>query len=296
MRKLNFLKTGYSFLALVVIITLAQLLYGQRGYPIGDCDNSSITDTTEYPSPNDSLPHYEYKRIEDSVNNARPKENAHHTGTGWGTFGMNISHYIEEKNDYYIGSKSYFLKKSDFEFFEKSGKNYIRTVMWNKIENRNCSGVFVVKQTPYKFVIDDATKGNGHGMFMVPVKPVTGKILNTIMIVIGMLSLIAAIYIFYGIFIRFLLAISRGQAFSERNISRLYTIGKFLLIIGLLPFIFQSLFFLMTKANLPPEVDFSFFRAFFEGADSIRAGLIALLFASAFRRGMELQKDQELTV
>jgi hypothetical protein len=298
MRKLSFLKTGYTFLALIIIITLAEILYGQRGYPMDNCETSSISSTeiVEYPNLNDSMPHYQYKRIEDSVNNSRPKEIAHHTGSGWGTMGIHIGYYNDSKTDYYIGSKSYFLKNSDYAFFEKSGKNYVRSISWNKIQNGNCSGVFVEKPTPYKFVMDDVNKGNGHGMFLVPVKPFSGKILNIAMMVIGLLAVIAGVYIFFGVFIHFLVAISKGNAFSERNISRLYTVGNFLLIIGLIPFIFQSLFFLMTKANLPPEVDFSFFRAFFEGADSIRAGLIALLFASAFKRGFELQKDQELTV
>jgi hypothetical protein len=297
MRNLSFLKTGYVYLTLIILITLAKIFYGDRGYPPSKCQSSSISgEEIEYPNLNDSMPHYQYRRIEDSVNNSRPKEIQHHQGNGWGSFGIHIGSFWEPEEKYYAGSNSYFITDPNYEFYEKNGKNYVRTVDWEKNKNGNCSGQQRERITPFKFIIEDKSKGNGYGMLLVPVKTNLGKILNFILVVSAFLLMAAGIYIFFVIFIQFLVAISKGKAFSERNVARLHRVGKYLLIVGFLPFIYQSIFYFMTRAELPSEVNFSFFRAFFEGSDSVIIGLFALLFASAFRQGLELQNEQELTV
>jgi hypothetical protein len=219
----------------------------------------------------------------------------HTRGDGWGSFGIHIGNYRSEQK-YYAGSNGYFLKNYHYEFYEKNGKNYIRTIEWKKNENGRCSGKQIENITPFKFIIEDRSQGNGQGMFLVPIKTGVAKTLNFILVASAFLLMAGAIYIFFGVCLRFLISISRGNAFSDRNVFRLNLIGKYLFIVGLLPFVVQSIFYFITRSGLPAEVDFSFFRAFFEGSDSIIAGLIALLFASAFRRGLELQQEQELTV
>jgi hypothetical protein len=298
MRNFFQFKSGYILFAALIIITLAQLMFGQRGYPAGDCQTATVSVENENINVdlNDSMPHYQYKRISDSLENTREKELPHNTENGWEVLGIFIGDYGNGDSLFYAGSKNYFLTNPDAEYYRKGNKNIHKYVVWNNTKNGWCSGIQKTENTPVKFIMDNEHKSSGYGMFLIPLSRLKGKVLNFLIISIVFLLVVASLYIFFGLFGRILIAITKGEAFSSTNVTRLFLAGRYILMLGLLPFVVQGSFYFLTKRNLPTDIDFSFFRAFFEGYNFIVAGLITLMIANAFKRGYELQEEQELTV
>ena len=103
-------------------------------------------------------------------------------------------------------------------------------------------------------------------------------------------------YFFLILPVKVILSISKGTPFDYKNIRRLSFTSYFLL---LFPFILSAIKLIIHKVflqKIPNEFTFHlqlYFNSYFM---FVIAGVIVFIIARAFKRGYNLQKEQELTI
>lgn len=241
----------------------------------------------------DSLPHYLYKEIADSLKHLTDAEKGKNTlipsffPSSIGFFGfLQTSRtwydwYTEHKSylvfDYYIWLTDYSLDEG-LEFYYKDGKNYLRQPNGSSKE------------------IKVAYLADFHKSVLVPVSKdffTGGRII--IFILMGVIGL-ALLYIFIALPFNVLLNISRGKVFTLINLRDLHLIAftalGFFLTQMIMPYII-SLFFLK---KIPAELTISFSTLLGSNLEMGLFGIVTLAIARAFAKGYKLQQDQDLTI
>ncbi len=98
-----------------------------------------------------------------------------------------------------------------------------------------------------------------------------------------------------GIFIRFVIDISKGEAFTKKNLQALRIIALTFLIYPLTAFLFNLLLGLIFRSYITDDVVLSK-ATWNEAWKSIGLGLVFLMLYRAFRQGKKLKDEQELTI
>jgi hypothetical protein len=292
--------------ALITILTVIKVIAPNGPVRWDGFDSSSISgDETHWPL-NDSMPHYQYKRIEDSVKKSlEPMEPKPHTsGTGSSAFKLGFYEYDHDlhgetgnKKEYYISLSTY-RPKVDAEFFRRNGENVIRKVIWDNTwkdsEGKHASGHWEIRKTPVKYI--EENKENGTGSVQIPISKRAFSFWNITLLVLGALfGIFIFLYTTVAIF-KFLLAIASGDPFNETNIRRLRNVAKLYFTVAvLMPFI-QLTFYLIYRTQIPDELRFAWLPVLTSSIWPIVGGLVALLFANAFQQGYELKKERDLTI
>lgn len=252
---------------------------------------------------NDSLPYYEYKRKEDSIALIRNQREFYTNNSGSGfQFGSLGAFSMENKNNGSSNLKNtlYFLGLGDYTL-ERNSKFYIidnsyqltyevwdRNKTGNTISNKN--GHYASKEIKIRYASD-------RKMVLVPVTKIQFTIINTILFIAAFLTLAFTLNLFIYFPFKILMNISRGNAFIFDNISMLkfMSVGLFvfvfisLIIPYLMHFIFRNI--IPTDFVLPNIIS-GFSNCFF-----LLLMAVALLITSkAFKKGYELQLDQDLTI
>ena len=296
---LSFDRNMLLYLLIITLVVLKMYLpdWERQGYqsePRTDADRA-IT------AINDSLPHYEYEKKADSIKLAfHQKESP--ISEAWEFAFIGIS---KRKKD---SGKSYFFELKGYRleyveelvtYHQKNGKNLIEYWVWDRTDEQGTKwGHKETKEVSVVFeedqFADDKEKAEGKLLF-----PSNKTIYNIIKVSLTILIALLIVLLGYNLIIKplgFLLRVARGDAFADRNIRTLYAAAWTLIIIGLAPGILRIILHLAFKPQIPEWIGFSYWHALLSYWGFLLAGLIALLFADAFRKGNKLEKDQELTV
>lgn len=191
---------------------------------------------------------------------------------------------LEFENNYFIRLNGYTLK-NDAWFFIDKGKYYIRHYpVWNtpkEIEVRYSAGYV---NLPWDSAL------------LIPISRKTYDIMKVLVIVLLVGVLLFSLYITIVLPVRILYSIATGKPFTKGNIQRLHIIGWVLLGFALLPSLISILIELVLSRKIPNEIYYPFIQSIFDNRAILIAGLIVLLLATAFKRGYQLQKEQDLTI
>lgn len=164
------------------------------------------------------------------------------------------------------------------------------------------NAVFVPTRKGYAVPSDSvAVAGEKHyplivtqGVVMVPEEkvPVSAYVLSMMCTLCAMGITVALIIAF----IRFIVSINRGQIFETHNVVRLAKIGWMLIVAGILEICSGvSQTFLVNAIGFVSE-DYRIKAAWLAPFSELLLGLFALMLASIWKRGLEMQKEQELTI
>ena len=246
----------------------------------------------ESSSIDDSLPHYLYKQRQDSIRHELSKYSL--GGNSWHAFDLGVEKLESEKGQkrYYFQIGGYYIKEGFSDFYSLRGKNYIQYTVFTKEEDDVKFGYARTFETDLKLEQRDEREWK----VSYPVSKTGYTVWQAILIVLTIIILVLFFGAIIGLPLQLLSLIAQGRAFSEKVIAILYTQARILILAGVLRALLRISLHLYYKAQIPPSVTFYYYDDIMSGWGLIVGGLVALLFAKAFRKGYELEQEQELTV
>ena len=285
--------TNYDwlFVPLVIIVTLSTC------HPIDDGNNDSQALIESLDKPivsNDSLPHYRYKAIMDSI--ARFTYADDHNLSNeiqLFSFGYNIYRNKSEtlqaqKDPVYFISLSGYRMKPNTAFTDRGGKWLVKHFVRDRTGKNDSGGRIEARNVGVRFVRDH-DENNGRGAVLVPVSFSTYKIIK---IIFWMLLACFALFILWALLMTpaFIVArIARGEPFTPQNIRGLYFAGFTLIGFYLLPQLIGLITKIATAHLVPPEMNYQLVENLSQGTGFLYGGFIVLFLSRAFQRGYQLQ-------
>lgn len=199
----------------------------------------------------------------------------------------------EMTTSYSISLRNYKIKEHA-KFFVQNNTYYLAFVTWDSVnvgsETKELSGRYVRKQIPVMY--SEAQK-----KIYVPVTKRTYTFINILLNVWGFFLLGYSILVILILPVFILIAISRGNAFTSRNIYGLKVITYSFVFFTVLkifePFILHSIFNSRIPAELQPM---SFPEILNDSLAFLIISLILFVILKAFQKGYKLQQEQDLTV
>lgn len=203
-----------------------------------------------------------------------------------------INKELEKEKLYYFGLRGYELKDHDTQFYIADDKYHLAYVKWNGQEGKklNNEGHYESKQIKVRYASERKT-------ILIPISKKTHRILNFTIWTLGLLTAVLILYFFFGLPIRLLINISKGKAFTERNIQMLNQISLFAFIISFFtivsPYIFRLIFWqhIPDDFRMEPLLD-----KIFDNLIVLIIAVITFIIAKAFKKGYRLQYEQDLTI
>lgn len=183
-------------------------------------------------------------------------------------------------------------------YFKKKGKFYKKYLKPDSSltqNNRNHTLIWVTEEK--KYGINElflSTHKEAHKNVIIPVSKTVFIIWKILSYVISLIFLIIFLGFLARNFILFILDLSKGEAFTQKNYQRLFYIAYTLLFCALFIFTVKLIIHLTYKKYYTG--DFTFYYDWGENAQYIMVALITLLIAKAIKRGYEIKQEQDLTV
>jgi len=307
-------------LVIVIYITFLLVLYvfSSYNYPpkssIYVLNNLKPIDTTL----SDSLSYRQYNKLNDSIKQVRNFKNGDFTsGNGFYigfigttasiscdtcTFKWHIWHGFNDKANehYYIklmfwkikNTESIFWYADSVQFHVEHEQSFLRKVIMGSPKIKDKYGNFYhgrLVDVPVKFRYNSRDQS-----LLIPVSKSTKNIFDY---VFGTVGIITAGYYFYliGIFLSFIVDLSKGNAFTDKNIFRLKLITISLILLPVIVFLLNLLIKVLLHNYFTADVvmNYDMWKNVWK---IIGLGLIFLLLYRAFRQGKILKDEQDLTV
>lgn len=242
---------------------------------------------------NDSLPHYQYKKQQDSIRRRLSEENFR-VGSSMKVLDVGIEKSQIEKNElrYCVTVGGYFAKDY-LAFYSLHGKNYLEYDSAVKTGDPQVQSI-ETKKIETKLGIEQLDREEWQIHY--PVSKTTYTIWQAVIILLNCFAIGLLLFGITFLFIRLLFLIAKGKAFSDEVLRLFYTGAGIFFLAGFIKSGLLIGLHLYYKTQMPYPVTFYFYDDIMSGVKFIIIGLITLLFAKAFQRGRELQQEQDLTV
>jgi hypothetical protein len=260
---------------------------------------------------NDSLPHFRYRMIADSLQRIKnckkelsPDTEAWMFRTLPGVTRIDEENYCAgmdpnvpaRQSKYFMALPGYRLQPGT-DFCMNDGKHYLKIIEADSL-NHTDKTTFSTKNIDVRFqkklVADIAGTQPGY-VFI----PLTEKRFKTVRSFFFALHVILLLYFGWSVIflsLKVLYSITRGKAFSEKNSKHLGIIGWSLIGFALAPLIPAFIFDQVYRNTIPGEIAFFFTDIAFESPGLLLAGLISLLLQRAFSKGYLIQTHNELAI
>jgi len=196
------------------------------------------------------------------------------------------------------------MGKSFLFYYEKNGQGFLSRTKWQenyeattdvydnngKLINSVGNKVsFVDKKVDYKYLYANKS-------MLIPLKSGLIEICATIIVyAIAFLQFALIIFIIF-LFFRFLVFIARNNAFEEENILRIKYISIALFILAVNSYFINGVIYLIFISQYSSDgivITYSFWDSDYE---TMISAIVCYLLYTAFKHGMILQKEQELTI
>lgn len=181
-----------------------------------------------------------------------------------------------------------YISKSYLQYYTKDGQGYLSRLKIIKGKEVD-TVVYVDQKVDYRY-------SSRPEAFMIPVKSIIGRFIAQWSGIIYM-TLNVLLYLFVlRTFIIFLIEISKNRTFEPKNVARLKTIAIILFGLSLYPLLVNGIAYLLFIGHYGKE-GILFTYSFLE-RDSywLMASMVVYLIYIAFKKGMELQQERDLTI
>lgn len=255
-----------------------------------------------------SIPYFEYKKIEDSflvAKRKRDEENRgiHYAGVSIGFMGVQQhmkqggGRWKKNAHDsmfrYFFSLKGYKLIPHT-EFFVQNNTYHLAYAKWDKIDTTNGDriryGHYERKSIPYRYAAEEEN-------LLIPLSITQYKWLKVVGVVL-LLSMALLFLVCFGRFpIQILVNISKGRPFDRSNIFYFKTMAIVLLVLLIIKTTVPYIIHLFLRNRIPPE--FSRVAFWPELVRSLPWFLVAaalFIIGKAFESGYKLQQEQDLTI
>ncbi|MBK8785852.1 MAG: DUF2975 domain-containing protein [Chitinophagaceae bacterium] len=203
-----------------------------------------------------------------------------------------INKELEKEKLYYFGLRGYELKDYDTQFYIADDKYHLAYVKWDRQagENHNKEGHYESKQIKVRYTSERKT-------ILIPISKKIYKILNITIWAFSFLTGALILYFFFGLPIRLLINISKGKAFTKRNIQMLNQVCLFAIIISFFTIVSPYIFRLLFWQHIPDDFKMeSLLNKIFDNLVVLFIAVITFIIAKAFKKGYTLQYEQDLTI
>lgn len=203
----------------------------------------------------------------------------------------------EEKNVYYLTLGNYKLDQYS-EFNVRDGRYWLTYTVWDTTTNQTKRGHAEEREIFQRFAYDnaDATAHNRKGRILVPVGKKTYDYLVQPLGVLFIMLMFATIYVLIVLPSKLLWRISRGEVFTRRHVRHLTLISIVLLAFPVLTVLLQLVLRLAFHNFIPDEVSMDFSETLIEGRYWLLGSVVFFAISKSFKRGLNLQNEQDLTV
>lgn len=258
-------------------------------------DTASKNPETDIFTRIDSLPYYQYKKITDSLSNLSAVEKDKNTLHPWGILaGLSLKSFIGFMPSFRAWYGWYGDNQSHLE------KNYFLTLtgyqMADSFSTIYRDGKFFIKSNNSSLTESNVGYLPEANTVLIPISHKTYNIGAIAMVIIY----IAAGLLFLNILIYqpiiLLLTISRGKVFTQKNINTLFKISYVLLSLSCIQILMPFVCSLFISGKIPNSISISFYWLIEEYGIWALSGIIMLIIAKAFSRGLSLQEESDLTV
>jgi hypothetical protein len=271
--------------------------------PVNDTSYGGLFYT---PAINDSLPHFQFKKIEDSllqINKERLRQNETY-GNSFTTGLLGVTELAENENNQTTSkpgkNKQYFLSLGGFEleedvkfFIEKNTYNLVY-VKWDTVGR---TGENIDRVGSYKRIAIPVRYSNADKKIFIPISASQYTVGYVILIVLGVLMLAFVLFVIIGYPIQFLIRVSKGQAFTEANVSGLRVTALLIFISFIVSVTFPFLIRLVFSSFIHPFFKpLKFWPQLYDHLPSLFLAILVFAIYIAFKKGYKLQQEQELTV
>lgn len=197
----------------------------------------------------------------------------------------------EYKNKYFIELNGFTLK-THADFFIKKDKYFVNHIIWDRIDYGHPSEK---KETSLRYSpgsLDFTTDS----ALLIPISKKSYLILEKVIEVLSITLILFLLYTFYVLPAKVLVSIASGEPFTKKNIKRLNITAWVLLISAILgPLVLITIEWIM-RNRIPDEIYYPFLLSILDHRLILIAGLVVLLIANAFKRGYNLQQEQDGTI
>jgi DUF2975 family protein len=288
--------------ALIMLTIISSLSQCNFHNDIENTVRTGSLDTSPAPL-NDSLPHYLYKKISDSIKQLQSleKANSNARGNGWSFLSlgyseinnnwMNDASNKQEDRTYYLALSGYKLEPRS-EFYIENGRWLVKTPSQDLTNEGSKYVHFVSKQSlvRYSTQLDDRA-----GEVLVPFSKGQFQVVKILTWLLMIAIFVFGIRILFSIAL-FLMQIINKKTFSGENYRSLEIIGISFIVLSLLPFLIGLIMNLIFNNKIPDEINFPFWENLIRYKAITFTGLIILLIARAFKKGHKLQIDNEIII
>lgn len=173
-------------------------------------------------------------------------------------------------------------------YYTNNGVGYLSKTKLTKI-GKEYSISYVDHKVDYNYSVDDNS-------ILIPVNSLVWKISIQILIYLTMFLFIIGYLFAIKLVFQFLLDISRNKGFNELNVNRLRKIAFLLLILGSHTYIVNLIIYIIFSFNYSTDgvtITYSFWQ--YDYFIIILSAFCYLIY-TAFKRGMALQQEQDLTI
>jgi hypothetical protein len=185
--------------------------------------------------------------------------------------------------------------RTDADFFINKDKYFVSHTVWDRIENDFKSGHPEQKETSLRYSTGNFDLKTDSAL-LIPISKKSYLILEKVVWALVIILILFLLYTLYALPAKVLVSIASGQPFTKKNIKRLNITGWVLLISSILPSLVLITIEWIMKDRIPNEIYFPFLLSIFDHKVILIAGLVVLLIANAFKRGYNLQQEQEGTI
>ena len=181
-----------------------------------------------------------------------------------------------------------YISKSYLQYYTKDGQGYLSRLKITKRKEADTI-VHVDQKVDYRY----SSRLEG---FMIPAKSIIGRFIAQWLGIIYMFLNVLLYLFMLRTFIIFLIEISKNRTFDPKNVARLKTIAIILFGLSLYPLLVNGIAYLLFIGHYGNEG--ILFTYSFLDLDSylLMASMIVYLIYIAFKRGMELQQERDLTI
>ncbi len=190
---------------------------------------------------------------------------------------------------------NHFTLKNDAAFMIEKDKYIIEYTVWGKVTSNGGVGYPKYKEVNVRFASNFQNFGENKTSLLIPISKSTYQFWNIFSYVL-IPFLIMLSWIIYILPIKVLYRISMGNFFSPKNVSNLRLAGCTLIGVTLIPIILPIIVKLFMGDKIPEEIYFPVGLALLENKGWLVGGVALIIISFAFKRGTELQQDQDLTV
>jgi uncharacterized membrane protein len=159
------------------------------------------------------------------------------------------------------------------------------------------AGHYERKPLPFRY----SWSGNNHweekdGQVLIPISARLYKMFYMPASIVALLIGLTLLYLCVAIPAKILIRVSRGDIFTSQNVRQLHIAAWAFLLPPFVVIVLQYVFKWIFHRYITADVNLSAWRTLSDCQVLLIAGLVILAIAKAFKKGLSLQKEQDLTI